>query len=83
MTDGRSNPAQAWRAFGIGVLIEFCRRGGVWHPPKDTVDESKRIWPTRWTTWGEVYDHHRELGRDHSDAAYRADEWERRKARQE
>jgi hypothetical protein len=32
-------------------------------------------------TWGDVYWHHVRKGRDRSDAAFRADEWERRQQR--
>jgi hypothetical protein len=29
-------------------------------------------------SWGEVYNHHKSKGLDPNDAAYRADEWEKR-----
>lgn len=31
--------------------------------------------------WSAVFNHHRHKGRDHSDAAYRADQWEKRQSR--
>lgn len=30
-----------------------------------------------WRAWGDVYWHYRRLGCDASDAAYRADQWEK------
>lgn len=38
---------------------------------------------TGWKTWGDVYRHYRRKGHDHSDCAYRADEWEARQSRRE
>jgi hypothetical protein len=34
--------------------------------------------PRRWRSWGDVFRHYLNRGHDHADAAYRADEWERR-----
>jgi hypothetical protein len=31
-----------------------------------------------WSDWGEVYNHYKAKGMDPSDAAYRADQWEKR-----
>ena len=36
-----------------------------------------------WQTWGHVYQHYLDKGCDHADAAYRADEWEKRKERKD
>ena len=38
-------------------------------------------WQRRWRCWGDVFWHYASAGHDYADAAYRADEWEKRRAR--
>lgn len=35
----------------------------------------------RWHCWGDAFWHYASSGHDYADAAYRADEWEKRRAR--
>ena len=37
---------------------------------------------TKKKTWDDVFNRHLDKGMDHADAAYRADQWERQRARQ-